>query len=324
MSKKVGLLIGGAVLLGGLFFVMLSQNRSPKVENTPVQGETQEIAQTDKVSDMNNPASDPDKDPALPGSVSQDGSSRHARDGRSGEKGKKLTVKNQKKLVEPKEGEFFLSPVWSLDGQVLYTGAKYSGLYKYDPLTGKTIQISDMEGIGFGAEMLPDGSIKTQKGIIDPDGVFKEGVPEDPNFSVKDDVIYLKQEDGSLQQLTTGSDNYFNPNMSPDGTKVAYQGLVGGVYIKDLNTGEVYNLGQGTNPVWLPDSSGILYAYSEDDGYNLTAGEIYYASADGASNHDVTGTPDTIEQNPSLSPDGTQILWNDENGNVYVGDLSDF
>ena len=152
MSKKVGLLIGGAVLLGGLFFVMLSQNRSPKVENTPAQGETQEIAQTDKVSDMNNPASDPDKDPALPGSVSQDGSSRQARDGKSGEKGKKLTVKNQKKLVEPKEGEFFLSPVWSLDGKVLYTGAKYYGLYKYDPLTGKTIQISDMAGIGFGGK----------------------------------------------------------------------------------------------------------------------------------------------------------------------------
>ncbi len=231
-------------------------------------------------------------------------------------------------LAKPsKKGEFFMNPIYSPDGSVVYfTGAKYKGLYKLDKITGEIVKISDEDGIGYGAVVLPDGSIKTNKGIIDPDGVLhpEEKMDEENKLVVKDDNIYLKEKDGSITPITFGDDKYFNPKISPDGKKVVFQGLIGGLYVYDSDTGKKVKIGQGSQPVWTPDGKGVIYSYAKDDGSKLIDGDIYYASADGSVIKKITDTPDIIEENPHLSPDGTKLIWNDEEGNLYEADITIF
>lgn len=235
-----------------------------------------------------------------------------------------IVMAKTKKLIEAKDGKGFLSPSFSPDGQsILFTSEKYNGLYLYNNESGETTQISDMDGVGYQAEILDDGTISTKKGVFDSSGELLREALQDEHFEVKNDNIYLKTPEGDNIALTSSEDQYFNPRMSPDGTKVAYQGLVGGIYIKDLASGAMTKVGQGDQPAWTPDGSGIVYSYTEDNGMNLTAGEIYYANASGNDVSNLTNTNGTIEINPQISPDGTKIIWNDLEGNIYVADLED-
>jgi Tol biopolymer transport system component len=225
----------------------------------------------------------------------------------------------------------YIASTWSPDGlDVLLTKAKYSGLYLVSPDGSDMRKISDGQGIGYKAKWSEDGT----KILYKEDGEYKavdlsgEEVDFEENefglnslvSSVDDNIFYSNPETGQEERLTNGEDAFFDPQLSPEGDLVAYQGLSSGLHIKDLQTGEIIDLGQGNGVQWTPSGEGVIYSYTQDDGHEVIAGDLYYASADGSGIYNITDTPDIIELNPTISPDGKQVTY-EVDGQVFTADL---
>jgi Tol biopolymer transport system component len=240
------------------------------------------------------------------------------------------TVAN-KRAITPQDN--FIAPRFSPDGlDVICTKYKYRGLYLVSRDGSEIRQLSDEFGIGYNVRWSDDGTkliIKTgdKTKVIDLTGEEIElseeelKLLEESKVYAKNDNIYLKDpQSGEEVSITSGEDTFFEPIMSPDGNKVAYQGLTTGIHIKDLETGEVIDLGQGASCQWLPDGSGLIYNFMQDDGMNVIAADIYFAYPDGSGTFNITNTPDIIEMNPSISPDGTYLTY-EVDGQVFIADL---
>src|SRR5690606_16020337 len=73
-------------------------------------------------------------------------------------------------------------------------------------------------------------------------------------------VALLNQ--GSALILINGSDHqslkpiadaeYINANLSPDGTRIVFEVLGGGMHVLEISSGQLTDLGAGNRPVWSP------------------------------------------------------------------------
>jgi Tol biopolymer transport system component len=110
-----------------------------------------------------------------------------------------------------------------------------------------------------------------------------------------------------------------NAEISPDGTKIAFEILGGNMYVLDLKTKTTKDLGKGYHPQWSPDSRKIVYMITEDDGYQYIKSDIYIINIDGKTKTNLTNTNDRLEQHPSWSPDGKTIAFDELNsGKIFV------
>ena len=227
----------------------------------------------------------------------------------------------------------FIHPRWSPDGMdVVCTKYNFKGLYLVSSDGSKIRELSDEYGIGYNVQWSADGTkliIKQKDGktrIIDLSGQVEsptgdEGNLPDERVYAKNDNIYVKDpQSGEEKNLTNGEDNFFDPHLSPDGSSVAYQGLTTGIHVQNLTTGEVIDIGPGSSFQWTPDGKGLIYSVTQDDGMNIIAGDIYYSYADGTGVFNITNTPDIIELNPSISPNGSQITY-EVDGQIFVADI---
>ena len=58
---------------------------------------------------------------------------------------------------------------------------------------------------------------------------------------------------------------------------------------------------------------------TEDDGYRFTQSDIYTIKIDGSDKTNLTNTNDILEMNPSWSPEGNRIVFDNYNeGSIYV------
>lgn len=232
-----------------------------------------------------------------------------------------------KRSLTPRED--FMHPRWSPDGlDILVTRSKYRGLFLVSASGGEIRQLSDEMGDGFDVTWSLDGS----KIIINKTGKKKSlditgeeltediDSPEEMIYSDGNDILVRDPETGEELKLTDGGDAFYDPSLSPGGDKVAYEGLSTGIKIKDMETGEITDVGQGSNAQWTPDGEGIVYQYTQDDGHNIISGDIYYADAKTGEIYNITDTPDIIEMNPRISPDGRYIIY-EVDGQIFIADL---
>ena len=112
---------------------------------------------------------------------------------------------------------------------------------------------------------------------------------------------------------------YINLTPSPDGTQVAFEVMGGHLYVMDFVTQDVVDLGEGYRPAWSPDGQYIVYMITEDDGHRFTASDIYIIKKDGSEKVNITATGERIELNPSWSPNGKKIAFDDyETGEILI------
>ncbi len=102
-----------------------------------------------------------------------------------------------------------------------------------------------------------------------------------------------------------------NVTPSPDGARIAFEAYGGGLYVMDADGSDLVALGAGSRPSWSPDGRWLAVQVTEDDGHAFTASELVAVRADGSARVPLTATPDRLEMNPSWSPDGARIAFDD-------------
>jgi Tol biopolymer transport system component len=164
--------------------------------------------------------------------------------------------------------------------------------------------------------------------------------------------IFVINADGTRQSvLTRGAEGVSAPAWSPNGKKIAYNGIV----VMNADGSGVTRLPAGLDPAWSPDGRKIAFAYNGDiyimtargtvtmrltyrggdnggpawspDGRKIAFArrtgdfDIYVVNADGSAETRLTTGP-AYEDDPAWSPDGTRIVFHrfgvGETPEIYV------
>ncbi len=217
-----------------------------------------------------------------------------------------------------------------------------------EPAPGSTVMAGDTVTLYVG-----DGSVATADGrlvykriddtnqfeniasivVTEPNGKEKIiGAGDSPDISADGKVVsYLSHDQNWAAQVWVTGPSGKNPRkvtdvtvgsvqaaaLSPDGTQVAYSNNTGGIYVigvdgsgrRQVSDAEAFELD------WSPDGRQIVFRR-----WDVTPQELWVVGADGsgARGLDIGLTGDAIPANPSWSPDGALIAFDDFAGNVYV------
>jgi Tol biopolymer transport system component len=109
------------------------------------------------------------------------------------------------------------------------------------------------------------------------------------------------------------------PDWSPDGTKLVFEAVEGGIYSVGADGSGFKELAlDGSGPTWSPDGARI--AFFSDDAGNF---DVYVMRSDGADQERLTSDP-ADDVSPGWSADGRRIAFvseRDGNTDLYVADL---
>ncbi len=98
--------------------------------------------------------------------------------------------------------------------------------------------------------------------------------------------------------------------VSPTGDRTAVHVMGHGLFLV-MASGEVLPLGEGSAPAWSPDGRHLAFMVTTDDGYDITGADVHVARADGSERWPLTTTRGVREMNPTWSPDGRALLYDD-------------
>lgn len=115
----------------------------------------------------------------------------------------------------------------------------------------------------------------------------------------------------------------FNRQVSPDGTKIVFEVSGLGLHVSNADGSDVKHLGYGEHASWMPDNRYVAVVKVEDDGYSITSGDLFAVDTQTGDYHLLFSGDDKIALKPSVSPDGTKILFDNPNdGSIYLLEIN--
>ena len=230
------------------------------------------------------------------------------------------------------EAAGYIAPVWSPVGlDIAFTREARNAVFICGALPGGTARalINDA-GSGEDFTWNRDGMslrVKAADGQYDQVLITGERYPggsaPERTFA-RDEKIYflrtLRLGESKEVQISGPEDRFSSPKLSPDETRVVYRGAETGIYIAATDGSGSISIGPGSNPAWLPDSSGIVYDQQVSDGRSIVDADLWLATADGSIRTNLTNTPGIVELYPAIAPDGERITFS-AGGSLYVGKL---
>lgn len=223
--------------------------------------------------------------------------------------------------VQLAEAHGFTDPTWSPNGDtVSFSGERYRGLYSVSAAGGEvTVVASEHAVSGFRhrwiasddgpAILCPARGDKPAVQVHISTAELRElAVPPSAPVFAREDALFVRGLDGDVP-LSDGQDRFFDVSLSPTGEHVAAVGLHDGIHVFDLGTGELVAVAEGTHPTWTPDGRWVLFEWTVDDGHRLLVSDLWALSPRDGHAFPLTATPDVLEGQPSVSPDGTSVAY---------------
>ena len=179
--------------------------------------------------------------------------------------------------------------------------------------------------------------IKRKKESIDVEEVVAEKVPANiiiptttGDWLIVEDDEGIKIMDNHAKNRKTivkngPKDFACNSKISSDGRKVMYSNnieTIDHLFVYDTVSENTVDLGEGFWGQWMPDNR-IIYCIPQNSGNRIIASELFVINPDGTGKTKITDTPDIIEIQPALSPNGKSIAFRDEkSGKIFIGELN--
>jgi hypothetical protein len=138
-------------------------------------------------------------------------------------------------------------------------------------------------------------------------------------WAQRDDIWW--RSGGRERRLTQGEDRFYDPVLSPDGRRVAFSGLITGLHVMDLDSGELSHLGPGRWPAWHPQRAVLVFERNRDDGHQLTHAELSLWSPALDRPRPLLDHAAHLDRAPCFSPDGRQLAWL-RDGEVWVAEVA--
>ncbi len=140
-------------------------------------------------------------------------------------------------------------------------------------------------------------------------------------FSDNDlNLVILK--DGNQKVLNpVGKDNYIWVSISPDKKQILFHKAEKGTFVCDLKGENIIELGNINNPKWVQGSDWVIGTEETDDGHKYLKSDIILFNSKDRTRINMTANTDLIALYPSISSKFDRLIFNDENGKLYISEL---
>lgn len=91
-----------------------------------------------------------------------------------------------------------------------------------------------------------------------------------------------------------------------------------GTFRFDKITGEIKNVGNFQRPIYNSSNNFLVYLKEKSDGHTVSSSHIFLQNLDGGKSVQIDPENNYIEENPSWSPDGKQIVYNTVEGKIQL------
>ena len=125
---------------------------------------------------------------------------------------------------------------------------------------------------------------------------------------------------GSMRKVLTPngeSASYIWPSISPDKKNIAYTVAGKGTFVCRIDGTNPKSLGKLNAPVWI-NNEWLVGMDDKDDGEKLLSSSLVVLSIDGKARQTLNTPKEVMAMYPAASPDGSQIAFNTEKGELYL------